>query len=54
MNWSRSVSDRLIVAIDRRNRYSHPRRWRIEKYLEEIAIKRMSEVLEAAYQSSTR
>lgn len=27
VKWSRSVSDRLVVAIDKKNRYSHPRRW---------------------------
>ncbi|MEH7094074.1 hypothetical protein [Neobacillus vireti] len=45
IKWSRPLSDRLIVAIDDKNRYSHPRRWRTEKHLKELAIKRMSQVL---------
>lgn len=45
IKWSRLVSDRLIVAIDGKNRYSHPRRWRTERHLKEQAIKRMSQVL---------
>jgi hypothetical protein len=49
IKWSRSVSNRLVVAIDEKNRYSHPRRWRTETQLKEQAIKRMSQVLETVY-----
>jgi hypothetical protein len=45
IKWSQSVSDRLIVAVDEKKRYSHPRRWRTDKQLKELAIRRMSEVL---------
>jgi hypothetical protein len=49
IKWSQAVSDRLIVAIDEKKRYSHPRRWRTEKHLKELAIRRMSQVLQTSY-----
>ncbi len=45
IKWSKSVSDRLIVAVDEKKRYSHLRRWRTDKQMKELAIRRMSEVL---------
>lgn len=49
IKWSEAVSGRLIVATDQKNRYSHPRRWRTEKHLKELAIKRMSQVLQISH-----
>jgi len=46
IKWSQVLSDKLVVAIDEKKRYSHPRRWRTEKHLKELAISKMSQVLE--------
>ncbi|MEI5873897.1 hypothetical protein [Bacillus paranthracis] len=46
INWSHVITDRLIVAIDEKERFSHPRRWRTERHLKELAISEMCKVLE--------
>ncbi|WP_099331464.1 hypothetical protein [Priestia aryabhattai] len=45
INWSHVISHRLIVAIDKKKRFSHPRRWRTERYLKEFAISEMCRIL---------
>lgn len=45
ISWSHVISEKLIVATDKKKRFSHPRRWRTERHLKEQAIGRMSEVL---------
>lgn len=44
-SWSQVIADRLIVAIDEKKRFSHPRRWRTEIHLKELAISEMCKVL---------
>lgn len=44
-HWSHLVSNKLVVALDKKNRFSHPRRWRTDKDLKERAIEKMAQVL---------
>ncbi|RBP04954.1 hypothetical protein [Rossellomorea aquimaris] len=49
IKWSRALEDRLVVAKDEKSRYSHPRRWRTEKNLKELAINEMCRALNKNY-----
>ncbi|MDR7316048.1 hypothetical protein [Brevibacillus nitrificans] len=40
-----SISNKLVVAVDKDNFYAHPVRWRREKHLMDAAISELSEVL---------
>lgn len=44
INWSESVKDRRVCAVDKKGRFSHPRRWITEPFLMNEAIKSLKSV----------
>lgn len=49
INWARPFHKKIVVATDNVGWYSHPRRWRTERYLKTVAIHRLSEIIQCLY-----
>jgi hypothetical protein len=46
IEWAKSLSN-VVTSVDKKGRYSHPRRWQTEGYLNEAAIQKMEQILGA-------